>query len=108
LPRNIKLDDAVRCRTYGHAWDEFFPDDLGVPMYGWRLSLRCTRCLTERHDIVERTGAIGGRRYIYPEGYKMAGYEKPTREQMRLVLFASVRSQLVKANAINEEMREVS
>jgi hypothetical protein len=98
----------VRCRTYGHAWDEFYPDNLGIPMYGWRLSLRCIRCETERHDIVERTGAVGSRRYIYPDGYKVGRDELMTREQFRLHLFADVRAKLSKVQAINEEMGEVS
>jgi hypothetical protein len=106
LSKKLSLQ-MLRCRTYGHAWDEFYPDNLGIPMYGWRLSLRCVRCETERHDIIERTGAVGARRYIYPDGYKL-GREAASREEMRLSLFASVRSQLAKVNALNEEMREVS
>jgi hypothetical protein len=102
----VGLDVAMlRCRTYGHAWDEFFPDNLGVPMFGWRLSLRCARCYSERHDIIDRNGAVGQRRYIYADDYHVARDETPTREQMRLSLFDSVRAQLDKAHAINDDIR---
>ena len=101
-----QIDGAMlRCRTFGHAWDEFYPDNMGTPMFGWRLSLRCMRCTAERHDIIDRIGAVGSRQYSYPDGYKLARDETPTREQMRLSLFASVRAQLDKAHAVNDEIR---
>jgi hypothetical protein len=94
----------LRCRTYGHAWDEFYPDNLGIPMYGWRLSLRCTRCSTERHDVINVRGEVGQRRYLYPDGYQRGRDEQLTREQFRLHLFANVRDKLAKAAAINERI----
>jgi hypothetical protein len=100
------LDQAMlRCRTYGHAWDEFYPDNLGVPLYGWRLSLRCVRCTAERHDLIDHIGQVGQRRYIYPDDYSLGRDETPTREEMRLSLFQSVRDKLAKAQAINDEIR---
>ena len=99
------IDQAMlRCRTYGHAWDEFYPDNLGEPMFGWRLSLRCTRCTAERHDTIDNTGGVGGRRYIYPDGYQMQRDETPTREEMRMNLFRDVRAKLAAAHAINDEI----
>ena len=104
MPRRQRasFDDMLKCRVYMHAWDEFYPDDLGTPIIGWRLSLRCTRCSTERHDLIGRTGALEGRRYIYPDDYKLARGETPTREQLRQTLFMNVRAKLMQANAVNE------
>ena len=101
----VGIDQAMlRCRTYGHAWDEFYPDNLGTPMFGWRLSLRCARCTAERHDTIDHIGQVGSRRYIYPQDYQMTRDETPTREEMRLSLFRDVREKLAAANAINDEI----
>jgi hypothetical protein len=105
----VGLDQAMlRCRTYGHAWDEFYPNNLGLPIYGFRLSLRCARCTTERHDIIDHTGHVGQRRYIYAADYQMQRDELPSREQLRLNLFSSVRSKLAAADAINSDMTGVA
>lgn len=88
-------DSFVRCRTYNHAWEEFYPDLMDPPAFGWRLSLRCIRCSTERHDTISyATGQLMNRRYIYPDGYKMARDETPTREVFREELFSKLRGQL--------------
>lgn len=98
--------DMLRCRIYGHAWDEFYPDDLGIPMWGWRLSLRCTRCATERHDIIDRYGRLGQRRYLYPDGYRIAADETPSRDELRQTMLEDVRAKLKRAKAINELIME--
>jgi hypothetical protein len=93
----VGLDQAMlRCRVYGHSWDEYYPDDLGRPEYGWRLSLRCTRCTTERHDIIDSIGRISQRRYIYVEDYQMGRDETPSRDEMRLAMFARIRTRLAR------------
>lgn len=100
--QRLSFEQAMlRCRIYGHAWDEFFPNNMGVPIGGWRLSLRCMRCTTERHDIIDHRGAVSNRRYIYVDGYSQAGDEKPTREEMRQNMLATVREKLRAAKAIN-------
>lgn len=98
--------DMLRCHVYGHAWDEFYPDDMGIPLFGWRLSLRCTRCATERHDIVDGHGRLAQRRYIYPDDYRMAADETPTREELRQAMLTNVRARLKRAKAINEQIME--
>ena|ERR1700749_3691695 len=94
----------LKCRTYGHAWDEFYPDTLGAPVYGWRLSLRCTRCTTERHDVIDSIGAVSQRRYIYPDDYHLMRDEMPSRETLRLAMFDRIRSKLAKADALSLEL----
>ena len=93
-----------QCRTYGHAWEEFYPDDLGEPTFGWRLSLRCVRCTGQRHDVIDHIGQVGQRRYIYPDGYHIARDETPSREEMRQRMFKRIRTQLTLVHGINDEM----
>ena len=98
--------DFVRCRTYNHAWDEFFPIDMERPWYGWRLSLRCVRCHTERHDIYDYNQQLSQRRYIYPDGYQTPkGEEKPDRAVFREELFSRLREKLEESHSIGEEGR---
>lgn len=102
--RPRRSEDAfLQCRTYNHAWDRFNPIDLDAPWYGWRLSLRCMRCSTERHDnIAYGTGEVMGRRYIYAEGYQYAGEkdERPSKEEFREELFTKLRAQLKDYNGL--------
>jgi hypothetical protein len=93
--------DSMRlCQTIGHAWDEFFPIDMATPVYGWRYSLRCTRCETERHDVIDAVGRVNGRRYIYVEGYQYAKGERPTRDDLRQLMYQRIKNKLTKAHAI--------
>jgi hypothetical protein len=89
----VSGDQVVRCRTYGHAWDEFTEGSLGPPMLDWRLSLRCIRCSTQRHDEINLLGEVGSRRYLYPEGYRSAvGEPRMTREDYRQALYERFRA----------------
>jgi hypothetical protein len=114
MPRKVRGGDTeydafVRCRTYNHAWDEFNPIDLEAPSYGWRLSLRCIRCTTERHDtIAYRSGQILSRRYIYPDGYQNKGEDRPTKEVFREELFVRLRAQLESSHALGSENGNVT
>jgi hypothetical protein len=95
--------EFVRCRTYNHAWDEFYPTDMAPPAFGWRLSLRCIRCGAERHDLIDRKGSVMARRYIHPEGYlekKAPGTDPWKRSDYRDALFERLRERLDKAAAI--------
>jgi|SRR5882672_8063485 len=103
-------DEAfIRCRTFSHAWDEFYPIDLAAPRYGWRLSLRCMRCQTERHDNLDFKGRVMSRRYLYVEGYQTPkGEEKPEKSYFREELFTRLRAQLEEHSAVGQNMSEVT
>lgn len=73
------------CRVLGHAWDEYNPRDGGSRGVQ-RLTLRCTRCTTTRHDELDRYGNVERRHYAYPDGYKTPSDERPSRAAMRLML----------------------
>jgi hypothetical protein len=105
--REAQADAFLRCRTYSHSWDEFFPIDLAAPWYGWRLSLRCTRCATERHDNYDFKGRVMSRRYLYPEGYRTTGEDRPTKEIFREELFTKLRKQLEAHAAVGGSEAEV-
>lgn len=64
-------EDFTKCRTFGHTWDEV--PNTWRPQSGTLITLRCTRCGTIREDVVSPlTGALYGRYYIYPAGYREA------------------------------------
>jgi hypothetical protein len=75
---------------------------METPAYGWRFSLRCTRCTTERHDVIARSGHVNGRRYIYPDGYQYAKGERPSRDELRNDLYSRLRAKLAKSHAIGD------
>lgn len=66
LPTNL-----LRCRTFGHLWEEFVPVGVRRPSFGFRYALLCTSCGTERFDIIATTGDVVHRKYYYADGYKL-------------------------------------
>jgi hypothetical protein len=77
--------EYLRCRTWGHAWEEFVPHGTR-PHWGELFTLRCVRCATERHDVINAYGALGQRHYVYPHDYQLAADETPTRDEWRVEL----------------------
>jgi len=88
LDRVYAHTEYVRCRTFGHAWEEvpvMEGDAWGRPQF-W---LRCVRCSTERHDVIDAgSGSLEGRAYQYPEEYRLGRDEMPTRDDFRLRLLS--------------------
>lgn len=82
-------DQFVRCRALGHTWEGYVPfPPMAAPSFGWRMSLRCASCGTERHDLVShRDGDVLAREYRYPDGYQISGGGfAPSRGEYRLAL----------------------
>ena len=67
-PTDLPLE-WLKCRAFGHAWEEFVPVGKRKPPYGFRISLLCTSCNMERHDILDTYGRLASRKYDAPEGY---------------------------------------
>lgn len=84
--------DHLKCRAFGHRWEEFIPVGMGKPEFGFRFSLLCTRCGTERHDLIDQLGQVAHRAYHYADEYELGTLEKPTREDIRLHLHERKRS----------------
>lgn len=78
------LDEFLKCKVVGHAWDEFIPHRK-PPKFGDLMAWLCVRCQTERHDIVSwADGGLVAREYRYPEGYQLA--ERYRRQELRLTM----------------------
>lgn len=76
----------VACRTLGHAWDSIPVPRSEAPSGGGLVGLwlRCTRCTTERHDVVQLlSGLVDGRRYVYPDGYQRSREDSLARDDWR-------------------------
>lgn len=98
-------DQYLKCRTWGHAWDTYAPLGMAPPEYGWRESLRCTRCTMERHSIIDRKDSVSSRSYYQPEGYaRPKGSGKLTSQEKRKMMFERMREQLTQAAAISAEI----
>lgn len=75
--------EFLRCRAFGHRWEEFVPVGKRKPEFGFRFSLLCTTCGAERHDVVDTNGYVAAREYQYPDGYQL---DTPTdRAECRLL-----------------------
>ncbi len=87
---NTTPDSYIACRTYGHAW--FEAPVVGEWATGWQhaepVALKCERCDAERHDIVDRSGQVVRRKYVYPPNFRYPKAEKPSIQDMRLALIA--------------------
>lgn len=77
MPKAAKTHDLedlptpfLKCRVFGHSWDEYIPAGARKPSFGWRLSSICVSCGTERRDIIGAAGQVVSREYIYPDGYQ--------------------------------------
>lgn len=77
-----------KCRSFGHAWDEVESDTK--PLHGFYLRMRCMRCPTEKHAVVNVFGELESKwAYDYPEDY--ADQDGWTRSQWRLQYIAFYR-----------------
>jgi hypothetical protein len=72
----------LKCRSFGHSWDEYRPVGKRKPSFGFRISLLCVSCTMERHDIVDTNGNLAARQYVEAEGYYDIG--KWSRAEYRL------------------------
>lgn len=98
-------DQYLKCRTWGHAWDSFAPLGMAPPSFGWRESLRCTRCTMERHFTISSRDEVAVRDYRPPEGYARPKGSGPLlAAEKRKRMFEMLRDQLAKAEAISPEM----
>lgn len=76
--------DMLLCKTIGHQWDPY--DVKRHPEGGWIWELRCERCGTVRHDVLENDGQLYSRSYAYVDGYRDADiYESRSDRRAALV-----------------------
>lgn len=66
------MDEYIECRLFGHAWDKIPTNRKSLPGEA-RITLRCTRCTTLRHDVVSAfAGVLLSRSYDKPHNYRRA------------------------------------
>lgn len=88
-------DDYLKCRSWGHMWDDYRP--LGRDRGDYVLTLRCDRCATERVDTLDSAGDVIRRNYEYPEDYKISGYisgDRATAPELRRELLTRKRREM--------------
>jgi hypothetical protein len=85
----------LECRSWLHSWKHLQTQVLEGDWEGYlSLKLTCTRCTTQREDILEwETGTLHRRRYTYATGYLIG----PTVETYggRIKFNGAVRRELV-------------
>jgi len=65
--------EYVICRTLGHSWDDNPAAAVNMQLFSesyGAMTLRCTRCITERFDYLNVEMRVWKRIYHYPRGYK--------------------------------------
>lgn len=65
-------DSHLQCRELGHNWRPFTAALNTVEHYYERV-LRCTRCRTERWQIITTDGDVLSSQYKYAKGYQAEG-----------------------------------
>jgi hypothetical protein len=88
--------DFVKCRGFGHAWDEWFPHDVH-PTMGFLSACRCMRCGTQRLNTLNVHGGILNRRYIWPDEYKAVTHMSRGEAQVWLHQTRPIRQRRAKA-----------
>lgn len=79
------------CNVLGHSWDQI--PTVRQPEFGVPITLRCVRCHTERHDVVNRfTGRLESRNYAHP-------IDRPKRMAMTDARVAMMNTTLTQARA---------
>lgn len=65
------LDAAfLACREIGHNWERWTARAING---GYERALMCTRCATQRWEVLTSTGAKVKGHYVYPEDYLHEG-----------------------------------
>lgn len=79
-------EEFLQCREMGHNWRPH--SAKWVPQYHvYERSMRCSRCATERHQVLSDVGHVLSGGYHYPEGYAHKGFGRITgdgRDRLRL------------------------
>lgn len=74
------------CRELGHNWRPHTARWVTEDQC-FERSLRCTRCKTERRQVLSSRGAVASSHYVYPDGYQthqMGRIAGDSRDALRL------------------------
>ncbi|MYV98002.1 hypothetical protein [Streptomyces sp. SID3343] len=85
------------CRELGHNWGPH--SARVVDGGGFDRVLRCRRCPTRRHQVLDAYGRIVSNSYDYPEGYQMpAGQGRITGDGRGVLRVTSIRHDIEAAD----------
>lgn len=65
-------DEYLLCREIGHVWQPYTATWVGK-LRRFERVLRCTRCRTDRKQLLDSRGHITSSSYDYPDGYAHEG-----------------------------------
>lgn len=71
-------EKQLLCRDLQHAWTPHSAHSEGK---GFVRTLRCQRCRSVKHQILDRDGYIISTRMVYPVGYLRPGEGRMTRDE---------------------------
>lgn len=67
------------CRELGHTWKPFTARFV-IEQRAYERSLRCSRCATERREVLDSSGHKVSSQYVHPDGYLHKGLGRITGE----------------------------
>lgn len=82
----------IFCRDYGHTWQPNTVHKLKGGAYD--QVLRCPRCDTYRHRVLDRDGSVVTNQYRYESDYLIAGLGRLTGSDRGVLRLASVTASL--------------
>jgi len=88
--------DHIQCRDYGHTWAPFTAHRIEGGK-GYDQILRCIRCGTHRHRVLDRWGDVLHNTYAYSDGYLVPGLGRLSGTDRGAVRLASIMGQLARA-----------
>lgn len=87
------LIDHIHCRDYGHTWTPFTAYRIEGGR-GFDQVLRCVRCNTQRHRVLDKFGDVLTNAYTYPDGYLVPGLGRLTGVDRGTLRLASIMDSL--------------
>ena len=75
------------CRELGHNWK---PWTAAIADGGYERVLRCPRCRTERHQLLDSRGHPVSGHYVYADGYQHKGLGRIVGEGREMLRLESV------------------
>jgi hypothetical protein len=105
-PPDFDLDQAIgrmsdahlHCRDYGHSWRPFAAAYVAAQR-AYEQTLRCVRCRTLRHRVLDSHGQVVSSGYTYAEHYLVKGMGRLVGEDRGLIRIASVRADIEKGTS---------
>lgn len=91
-------ESYLLCRELGHNWRPHTARYL-ADQRAYERSLRCSRCYTERRQVLTGSGHIVGSSYVHPEGYLHKGLGRIVGEGRDALRLESLQRFITKTSA---------